>query len=315
MKLCLAPILGHTDFVFRNAQARNFSGIDAWYCPFITTVSGKTVKDTHIRDLLPKYNKLKNIVPQLIGKDAEEFIVLANQLYSIGYHTINWNLGCPYPMVVNKKRGAGLLPHPELISNFLDKVIPSAKCRISIKMRLGKDDPEDIFRVLPVLNNYPLEEIIIHPRTAQQMYGGSVDLNAFEKCLLHTNHPVVYNGDIVKLESYEKISRRFPSIKSIMIGRGILMNPAFPELIKQILPKRYSERLYRFHEDLVRGYQENGCEEIPLLGKLKQIWCYLAASFSKSEEIVLKIQRTKTLEKYWEEVKEAFEGLEKQLAP
>jgi tRNA-dihydrouridine synthase B len=308
MKIFLAPILGHTDFVFRNALARNFQGIDGWYCPFITTVKGKEVRDSHIRDVLPRYNKFKNIVPQLIGKDAVEFIVLANQLFAMKYPIVGWNLGCPYPMVVNKKRGAGLLPYPEMISSFLDEVIPNVKCRVSVKTRLGKDDPQEILSVIPILNNYPLEEIIIHPRTARQMYGGSVDLDVFEKCVSLSKHPIVYNGDIVDTASFKNISNRFPSIGSFMIGRGILMNPGLPESIKGLSSKNYKERLYHFHEDLVRGYQENGCEEISLLGRLKQIWCYLSFSFPESEDMLRKIQRAKTLEKYWETVKEAFKG-------
>jgi tRNA-dihydrouridine synthase len=309
MKLFLAPILGHTDFVFRNAFFRHFQGLDSCLCPFITTVKGRMVKDSHVRDVLPKYNKLKNIVPQLIGRDAEEFIVMANQLYSMGYRTINWNLGCPYPMVVNKRRGAGLLPFPEMISDFLSTVIPDVKCSISVKMRLGKSDPGEIFNVLTVLNDFPIKEIIIHPRTADQMYGGSVDLDTFEKCLSLSKHTIVYNGDIVDTESFQKVSKRFPSISDFMIGRGILMHPGLPEAIKGIPSMRYKERLYRFHEELVKGYKENGCEEISLLGKLKQLWCYLSSSFEKSEETLIKIQRTKTMEKYWQEVDAAFEGI------
>jgi tRNA-dihydrouridine synthase B len=306
MKILLAPILGHTDFVFRNALARNFHGIDGWYCPFITTVKGKTVRDSHIRDVLPKYNKLKNIVPQIIGKDADEFVILANQLSAMHYPIINWNIGCPYPMVVNKKRGAGLLPYPELIDSFLDKAVPNVKCRISVKTRLGKDHSGEIFDVIPVLNKYPLEEIVIHPRTATQMYGGSVDLDTFEKCLSVSRHQVVYNGDIVDVKSFKSISGRFPSISSFMIGRGILMNPGLPESIKDIPSTRYKERLYRFHEDLVRGYHDGGCDEMSLLGRLKQIWYYLSCSFAKSEETLKRIQRAKSLDQYWDAVKESF---------
>ncbi|HUI92645.1 MAG TPA: tRNA-dihydrouridine synthase family protein [Chitinivibrionales bacterium] len=306
MKILLAPILGHTDFVFRNTLARNFQGIDGWYCPFITTVKGRSVRDSHLRDVLPKYNKLKNTVPQLIGKDAEEFIVLANQLFAMKYPVVGWNLGCPYPMVVNKKRGAGLLPYPEMIESFLDKVIPNVKCRISVKTRLGKERPDEIFDVIPILNKYPLEEIIIHPRTAKQMYGGSVDLDAFEECLAPSKHPVIYNGDIVDVNSFKMISTRFASVSSFMIGRGILMDPGLQEAIKGIPSTHFKERLYRFHEDLVRGYQQSGCDEISLLGRLKQLWCYLSFSFIKNEEMLKKVQRAKSMEKYWETVKESF---------
>ena len=122
MQLSLAPIRGHTDYIYRNTLARHFSGIDVFFSPFITTVKGHVVKESHIKDIIPKYNKGLVVVPQIIGKNAEEFIVLANQIAAMGYPVVNWNLGCPYPMVVNKKRGAGLLPYPELIRDFLAEV-------------------------------------------------------------------------------------------------------------------------------------------------------------------------------------------------
>ncbi len=312
MKLILAPLRGHTDFVFRNALSRHFSGLDAQFAPFITTVKGKAVRDSHIRDLLPKYNKSHCLVPQLIGKDADEFVVLANQLCSLGYHTVNWNLGCPYPVVVSKKRGAGMLPYPRMIHDFLSAVIPAVKCRISIKTRLGRDDPDEILEILPVFNDFPVSDLIIHPRTARQMYDGTPNLEAFEKCLRLSRHPVVYNGDIVDGRSFEAIARRFGNVESFMIGRGVLMNPALPEELKGIAGTgrhTFADRLYRFHEDLVRGYQEFGSGEVTVLGKLKQLWCFLSFSFKRNEEVLTKVQRAKSMDKYWLEVNAAFERL------
>jgi tRNA-dihydrouridine synthase B len=310
MKLLLAPLHGHTDFVFRNVLFKNFSGIDACYSPFITTVRGKTVRESHIRDVLPRYNKAGCLIPQIIGKDPEEFIVLANQLFSLGYETINWNLGCPYPMVVNKRRGAGLLPHADLISRFLETVVPNITCKIEIKMRLGKDDPSEARDVISALNAFPLSSVTIHARTARQMYSGSVDLDSFAECLTLSRHPVVYNGDITDVASFRRISERFNKINSFMIGRGLLMDPSLAERIKSLTncsKKTYGERLYRFHEDIVLGYQSIGYAGQMLLGRLKQFWCFFSFSFERPEERLRKIQRVKMMKEYWAEVEEAFE--------
>ncbi len=312
MELILAPLRGHTDFVFRNALLHHFSGLDASCSPFITTVKGRPVRDSHIRDVLPKYNTGHRVIPQIISRDAYEFTVLANQLQSLGYETVNWNLGCPYPMVVNKKRGAGLLPFPDLIDAFLSEVVPQVACTIDVKMRLGKDDPAEALAVIPVLNSHPLGNITIHPRTARQMYDGEPDLDSFEACLRLSGHPVVFNGDITDVESFARIRKRFPEVTTFMIGRGVLMRPDLPEELKGITDyskRKYSGRLYRFHEDLVRGYGAFGNAEQSLLGRLKQLWCYLSFSLPDAAERLKKIQRARTMKDYRNEVKCAFDAL------
>jgi|WetSurMetagenome_2_1015567.scaffolds.fasta_scaffold00476_10 tRNA-dihydrouridine synthase B len=309
MEILLAPLHGHTDYVFRNALFKHYAGIDACYSPFITTVKGATVPESHIRDVLHRHNRVKCLIPQIIGKNPDEFIVLANRLSSLGFKTVNWNLGCPYPMVVNKKRGAGLLPHPELISGFLKTVIPNVTCAVEVKIRLGKDDPAEALDVIDVLDSFELGRVIIHPRTARQMYNGTVDLDSFEKCLKICRHPVAYNGDIVDTASFWAIGQRFKNVDTFMIGRGLLMDPSLAEKIKAIAPpsgKGRAERLYRFHEDIVRGYREMGNAGQGLLGRLKQFWCFFSYSFPKPEERLRKVQRAKSMEAYREMVEEGF---------
>jgi tRNA-dihydrouridine synthase B len=309
MLIQLAPLRGVTDFVFRNTLYRHFKGIDCALAPFITTVRGKSVKLSHINDILPKNNPKASVVPQLIGNEPQSFIVFANQLFDLGYRTINWNLGCPYPMIVRKKRGAGLLPYPELIENFLDKTLQNIKCKLSIKMRLGLDSPDEFLRVVPVLNNYPLAELILHPRTAGQMYEGVPDLDGFEKFRALSAHPVVYNGDIIDLESFDRISGRFPGLEKIMIGRGLLMRPYLAEMIRGVFanaPPDFANRLHRFHEDLLAGYASVITGQSHRLDKMKQLWAYLSFSFDNQQELLKKIQRSKTFKAYRDAVDGAF---------
>jgi len=229
--LYLAPIRGITDAIYRQTFMRYFGGFDCAVAPFLTTFHGATIKATHLTDLLPENNTLLPVIPQILSKNPDNFIGVAQELYDLGYGTVNWNLGCPYPRVAKKKRGSGLLPFPEEIQTFLDKIkiIPNS---LSIKLRIGRRNPDEIFDLLPIFNTFPLTEIIIHPRTGEQMYNGSVDLDVFAQCLEKSDHPIVYNGDINDIKTFRALEERFPQIKRWMIGRGALADPFLPEEIK-----------------------------------------------------------------------------------
>jgi tRNA-dihydrouridine synthase B len=308
LRLILAPLRGITDYIFRSVYAVHFSGFDCALAPFVSSVKGAVVKKGHIKDILLENNRKLPVVPQIIGKNAEEFTVLAKQLSAIGHETVNWNLGCPFPQVTRKKRGAGLLPFPELIEAFLDHVVPRIPNKLSIKMRLGLTDAREIQKVLPILNKFPLAEIIIHPRTASQMYTGAVDLDSFEWCLGASVHPVVYNGDINSIEIFKTLTNRFKKVDSWMIGRHAIVDPFFAETLRGSpgISKNSLERIHDFHNNLLETYEK----EIPnpgnVLDKMKGLWFYLAQSLTNGEKILKRTQKTKRLDNYREFVKKVF---------
>ena len=228
----MAPMKGFTDCVFRQVFAAHFSGFDLAIAPFIASKRDCTVRRRHVRDVWPENNTRLTVVPQILSKVASDFAAMANFLYDMGYETVNWNLGCPSPMVASKKRGAGLLPYTDTIDAFLEDVLAIMKGKLSLKLRLGWEKRAEIFRLLPVLNRYPLKEVIIHPRTGRQAYEGCVDLDTFEACLPILDHPVVYNGDICSLEDFQHISGRFAGVSQWMIGRGGLADPFLPQIIR-----------------------------------------------------------------------------------
>ena len=181
--ILLAPLKGVTDAIFRTTYAEFFVGVDIAVSPFLSTVKGCRIKPSHLKQVLPDNNRRMPVVPQIISKTAANFIFLAEALYDLGYSTVNWNLGCPYPMVARKGRGSGMLSKPESIDAFLEQTLGAMRGRISIKMRLGRHHPDEIERLLPVMDRYPIESITIHPRTGIQMYSGKPDLDTFERCL------------------------------------------------------------------------------------------------------------------------------------
>jgi len=308
-RLILAPLRGFTDYIFRNAFRRHFEGFDSALAPFIPTVSAGRYKPAHIRDVLPQNNKGLAVVPQIIANRAPDFLLLTAILQDNGYDTVNWNLGCPFPMVARKKRGCGLLPYPELIDAFLERVCAEMPGRISVKMRLGRHHADEITRLIPILNRYPLKEIIIHPRTGAQMYTGEVDLDAFEDCLGAIDHPVVYNGDIDTTATFGTLSNRFgDAVSGWMIGRGALVNPFLPAAIKcgNDSFEDKLERFQRFYDELFDGYSRLLQGPGHLLGRMKGFWSYFSGAFVDGRAIEKKIHRAQVLESYLRIVADFF---------
>lgn len=296
----MAPIRGMTDHIYRNTFADHFNGFDLAVAPFIASPTGSKIRNKYIKGVLPENNLKMPMVPQILSKSADGFILLANRLLDLGYETVNWNLGCPYPQVVSKHRGSGLLPHTDRILEFLDNVIPAINGRLSIKTRLGRKDKDDIFRLLPALNAYPLEEIIIHPRTGLQMYTGIPDLDAFDACLLLTHHPIVYNGDIRTIGDFRQLSERFSSIDRWMIGRGALANPFLPGIIKdgKLKVDNKTDKLKSFHDALFEQYSRILSGPTHILDRMKGLWQYFSQPFSDSKKAMKKIKKARTLDQY-----------------
>ncbi|HKL20242.1 MAG TPA: tRNA-dihydrouridine synthase family protein [Tichowtungia sp.] len=332
--LTLAPMRGITTMHYRKAFVRRFGGLDAIMAPFITTVSADRINPKLLKDVLPENNPGLPLIPQLLGKDAAEFIRMSRALHDLGYEEINWNLGCPHKPVRNKGRGAGLLPHPETVDALLERICAESPVKISVKVRLGINDPSDLMKLIPVLNRHPLSEVIIHPRTAEQMYDGAVDLDAFAEAYAQINHPVCYNGDIHSLDVFQTLEaycigthkrpvarqdapplRRealcpdavgFQPLERFMLGRGLLANPFLCEIIKSGNPdiENAVERLRDFHDDVFENYRTVIDGDLPMLGKMKEFWSYPAQHLSNGRKFFKKISKCHRQKTYQEIVNE-----------
>ena len=274
--------------------------------PFITSVKGNKVNLSHIRDVDPKHNDTARLIPQILGTDPHDFLLLASTFSSMGYRSVNWNIGCPYPMVARKKRGCGLMPYPDRIDSFLNRVIPEMKCPLSVKVRLGLHSPAELETLLPVFNRYPLEEIIIHARTGDQMYEGLVDLRSFGALYHEFKMPVVYNGDIMSYVNYHDLTLRYPDIHRWMLGRGVLRNPLLIPSIRSGKELLDPDKIRRFHDNLFRKYEKVMPTRGHLLGKMKGLWFYMGSLFTgREKEIRIVLKSTKVAD-YENSVKSVF---------
>ena len=305
----LAPLRGLTDALFREVLFSHFQGFDAAVTPFINPQGASSYDDKMLRDVLPENNKGVEIVPQLLNTKPEHFLILAKRLISLVYTHINWNLGCPAPMIAKKKRGSGLLPYPDEIITLLEYVIPKLEVGLSIKTRLGYFDQTEIEHLLPRLNDFPLEEIIIHTRLGKQLYKGATRPDGFKRCLELSQHTLSYNGDVNSYEIYNSLHNTFPQTHRWMLGRGALGNPLIAEEIKGINTDSVETKKFRlkqFHDELLSRYEHRLSGPSHILGRMKQLWAQMITSFPGQEKLLKKILKTRTLEKYQEVVDQVF---------
>ncbi len=309
MKLFLAPIQSLTIACYRNAFNRIFGGFDAYYAPFIATTDIKKINNSLLKDVLPERNDAAiNLVPQLLSNNGTDFRFYASALADLGYKEINWNIGCPFPMVTNKKRGSGILPYPDMIKNLLDYACSDSSYTISVKMRLGLTNTEEGLRVIEVLNQYPLAGVIIHARTGIQRYTGNVDLASFEALASSCKHEVTYNGDIYTYDDFVHISSRFPAIKNFMLGRGALSDPFLPAAIKgKTIPSSAKMNMVReFHDEVFNYYKSILSGENHLCDKMKEFWVYMSVHTDKEGKLIKKIKKCHKAADYLEAANKIF---------
>jgi tRNA-dihydrouridine synthase len=179
-------------------------------------------------------------------------------------------------------------------------------CPLSLKVRLGYRNEHELLRLIPIFNQYPFHEIIIHARTGIQIYSGNVNLDIFGQCLEALRHPVIYNGDITTVTFFRSIRTRFSSVKGWMIGRGIVSDPFLLKALRSGTYQSDKKRLKRFHDELY--IQNSDILQGPghLLGKMKELWSFLASSFPENPELLKRILRVNTLKHYCQIVNELF---------
>lgn len=291
--MILAPMQGLTEVLFRRVYEECFPGaIPLAVAPFIALTHNLrfSTDNAQIRDVLPENNRGSiPIIPQILGKEPEEFILLANSLYGLGYDEVNWNMGCPMRTVTAKHRGCGLMPYPDEVRTILDSVLPHLHTRLSVKIRLGLKEKDEVFRMIPVLNDYPLVSVTVHPRLGRQQYTGVPDLDTFGEVLPLLKAPVIYNGDICTVADARRIRERFPQVTDLMIGRGILYNPCLP------LEKNDIGQTKHFVRRLMEDIRATLPTEESIMRKTKEYWSLLWKSLLISEMEARKVLRAQEL--------------------
>jgi tRNA-dihydrouridine synthase len=308
MNYYFAPMEGITGYIYRNAHRKFFKDMDVYYTPFIVPTQNQEFSFREKNDILPEHNEGVRTIPQIMTNNWEGFIWTALELKKYGYEEVNLNLGCPSKTVVSKHRGSGFLAVPDQLDQFLDRIF-SIDMKISIKTRIGKDSPEEFYRLMEIYNQYPLAELIIHPRIQTDFYRNTPNWDMFQMAVSVSKNPVCYNGDIFTTDDYNKLIQTFPSVDRVMLGRGLVANPMLAGEIKG-KGRLKKDQLKAFHDQILSGYKETISGDRNLLFKMKELWAYMIQSFENGEKHGKKIHKSQNLLDYTSAVEAVFYDLE-----
>ncbi len=294
MKLYLAPMEGLTGYVYRNAHRECFGEMDGYFTPFLAS---KKLSSKEKMEVLPENNLNMTVIPQILTNRTGEFLAIAKQLEDRGYESVNLNLGCPSGTVTAKNRGAGFLKVTDELEIFLETIFRECPLKISVKTRIGAYNPEEFSDLIKIYNHFHMEELIVHPRLMKDFYEGTPNLLAFSEAVEECVHPLCYNGDINSKADYERITSMFPSVDRIMLGRGLLTNPALPRILRGG-ESATIEEMKLFHELLYKGYREEIKEERNVLFKLKALWVFMGSFFMDNEAAMKDIRKSQSYMEY-----------------
>ena len=322
MKYYFAPLEGITGYLYRQAHHAYYPGVDRYYTPFLVPKEKKQLSTKERNDILPEHNAGITVIPQVMTNDAEQFLRIAHVLWQeYGYQEVNLNLGCPSKTVVSKKRGSGFLTVPDRLEGFFDEVCGKLALdgiKLSVKTRIGKEDPQEFALLLGIFGKFPLSELILHPRVQADFYKNTPNLEAFSwayQVQKDVKWELCYNGDVFGWESFAPLCEHFPELGAVMMGRGMLANPRLAEELKKqreysgdkkkaektAVFKRFMnakeeqeerKRRYEMYRLLLEGYQSVMAGENHVLFKMKELWMYMCLDFTEPK-------------RYWKQMKKA----------
>ena len=298
MRYYFAPMEGLTDSVYRRLHHKYFGGVDRYYMPFISPTAHRELTPREAREVPYADTERFVAVPQIMTKVPEDFLWAARQCKDRGYREVNLNLGCPSGTVVAKGKGSGMLRSSEALDRFLDAVFQAAPLPVSVKTRLGLESPEEFPAILEMLNRYPIEELILHPRTRKQFYDGALHTDMVAYTLSHSRNKVCFNGDIRTKEEADSCKT-----DAVMIGRGLIADPGM------LCGGTKKEALQPFMAELMDTYTQSFGGSRNAMFRLKEHWSMLLPRFPGSEKLGKQLRKTTDLSQFNAIVAQIFDTL------
>lgn len=297
-KYYFAPMEGITGQLFRQVHFKHFPSVDRYYMPFMAPTGEHKFSGKNLRELAPHTIGAPVAIPQLLTRNAQDFLWAANNLAELGFSEVNLNLGCPSGTVVSKHKGSGFLALPDELDAFLEQIFKATPLPISVKTRLGLSEPAEFARLMKIYRRYPICELTIHPRTREEYYRGRVHTDLFDEVAAQCEIPLCFNGNLFSVADVQRFAQSHPNIPAVMIGRGLLINPQLVELLHGEAPSR--EKLKAFHNDLCEAYLEQtqgGVQNV--LPRMKELWFYLIRSFEDDQKYEKQLKKATKWEAFF----------------
>ncbi len=303
MQFYFAPMEGITDSIYRKLHHRYFGGVDRYYMPFLSPTQHRVLTHKEDRELPMADSVPFTAVPQVLTKNAEDFLWAAQICADRGYAEVNLNLGCPSGTVVSKGKGSGMLRDLGQLEQFLAEICAKSPIPVSVKTRLGLENAEEFPTILDIYNRYPIRELTVHPRVRKQFYDGSVDLEMFRYAVENSKIPLVYNGDLQTKSDISEFTKKFPQVEAVMLGRGLIGDPG-------MLTGTDVATVEAFHNALLEEYLVAFGGSRNAMFRLKENWHFLIGHFDGSEKLWKRLRKTTDLGEFRAVTAEIFHTLE-----
>lgn len=304
MRYYFAPLEGLTDSIYRKLHHQYFGGPDRYYTPFLSPTVHRALTAREMREL-PKADRVGfSVVPQVLTKSPEDFLWLAEVCRDLGYSEINLNLGCPSGTVTAKGKGAGMLRDLDALDSFLNRIFSRSVLPVSVKTRIGYDNAGQWAELLALYNQYPIEELTVHPRIRKDFYNGPVDMDAFRYCVQKSKAPVCYNGNLCTRQDMENLQAEFPHLQAVMLGRGLIADPGL------LTPGGTDAKtLSDFHDALLEEYVRAFGSERNAMFRMKENWRYWLCKFADTQKLGKQIRKTTDVNEYKKIAHQIFHAL------
>ena len=292
MRYYFAPMEGLTDSIYRRLHHKYFGGIDRYYMPFISPTIHRTLTHKEDRELPMDDSVDFCAIPQILTKIPEDFLWAAQVCADRGYTEVNLNVGCPSGTVVSKGKGSGMLRSPAELDAFLEAIFKDSPLPISVKTRLGLENPEDFVSLLEVFNRYPIKELTIHPRVRKDFYKEPVREEWFRYAYENSKNPLCYNGNLMTKNQADAVSAQYSGVDAVMIGRALIADPGM--LCGGTTAKALEGFLAELSEEYIRefGSARNA------MFRLKENWGFLRHRFENSDKLWKQLRKTTDIHEY-----------------
>ena len=304
MQHYFAPLEGLTDSIYREVHHRYFPGLDRYYTPFLSPTAHRALTSKEKREIPPAITLGYTAIPQVLTKNAQDFLWLAEQCADLGYREINLNLGCPSGTVTAKGKGAGMLKDPDALDAFLDEIFRNSHIPVSVKTRIGFANPDEFPKLLQIFNRYPIHELTIHPRVRAQFYNGAVEMQVFDYAVHNSKNPLCYNGNLCSKADISAFENKFPQIRSVMLGRGLIADPGM-----LCAGRNDAATLQAFHDELLQRYIETFGGARNAMFRMKENWRHMLCKFEGAEKLGKMLSKTTDINEYRHITREIFNTL------
>jgi tRNA-dihydrouridine synthase B len=218
----LAPMAGITDLPFRTIVRSFGCGL-----AFTEMVSGsglvrKTEKTFRYLASSPEDRPLG---VQLFGYDPDTLAAAARIAEEGGADLLDVNMGCPVKKVAKTGSGASLMRDPERVAAILRAVRKASTLPLTVKIRAGWNARlTNALEIGQIAEGCGVDAVILHPRTADQGFGGRSDWGLIAALKGRLRVPVIGSGDVRSPEDADRMFRE-TGCDGVMVGRGALGNP------------------------------------------------------------------------------------------